>query len=456
MNQIKIRYNIFIALFAFSVMYAYANGDPVVKYSSINRVANPEPLSISEIRILHEQVNISHVDGYNCFDITYKFKNESDKDFPEIHYGFPIDYLVADEQEVYQLADDYYTESMYEVGWCDNLIKDVRFKFNGKDLSFQSARESVREAGFVVETYDDGEYVDSIPTDAVNRRWYYTQFSMKPHSEATFNVRYKVYANSNTGLYTADNDFSLFSRANEKPDEYILNHPMPYRYFASQFTILYDFTPARHFGNGRSYVLDVAIDLSNLTNPWIKPDDDLLIYTPRLERSYYIAAQDIKPINLTVYHSDNRSKNEVERIIRPFIISDSGYNVKTDGDFMEIDFAEPTFVSDIACEIDTMQVTSIQTVVTLADGREERYIHKSQNYSGDQIRSPVLLTITDLNHDGMRWDKQGLICTNHTGDFDNDLFKVKNIRLIFNRVPSTSSRQPFGNLRILDARFTKP
>lgn len=38
-----------------------ANGDPVVEFSSINRVANPEPLSISEISITREIVNISHV-----------------------------------------------------------------------------------------------------------------------------------------------------------------------------------------------------------------------------------------------------------------------------------------------------------------------------------------------------------------------------------------------------------
>lgn len=438
---------------AISVLTAYANGDPVVRYSSINRVASPEPLSISEIRIVHEQVNITHVDGYNCFDITYKFKNESDKEFPEIHYGFPIDYLVADEQEIYQFANDYFTESMYEVGWSDRLIKDVGFEFNGKPLAFHSAKESVREAGFIVETYDDGEYADSIPTDAVNRRWYYTKFSMQPHSEAVFNVHYKVYANSIVGLYTAPSDFSMYSRASEKPNEYMFNHPLLYRYFASQFTILYDFTPAKHFGNGKPYALDVNIDLSNLTNPLIRLDDNYDVSTSRLERNYKMAAQDVKPINLIVNHSSNWDRDEAERIIKPYIIPKYKYNVKTDGDSVEIDFTEPVFVSDIACDIDTMQVASIKSVVTFADGREERYIHKRGEYNSNKIISPTFLTITDLHHDGMRWDEQNLTLSNHTGDFDSDRFRIKAIKLIFDRLASTSSLQPFGNIRLLDARF---
>ncbi len=92
-----------LAFLMFAGLSAYANGDPVVKYSSIERVANPEPLTISEIRIVHEQLNITHIDGYNCFDVTYRFKNESSKDFPEIHYGFPVDYLVADEKKFISL-----------------------------------------------------------------------------------------------------------------------------------------------------------------------------------------------------------------------------------------------------------------------------------------------------------------------------------------------------------------
>lgn len=47
-----------------------ANGDPVMRYSAICRVANPEPLTISDISILKEVVNVKHEGLYNCFDIT--------------------------------------------------------------------------------------------------------------------------------------------------------------------------------------------------------------------------------------------------------------------------------------------------------------------------------------------------------------------------------------------------
>ena len=151
---------IFILLIMAVGCKTFANGDPVVRYSSINRVANPEPLTISEISIVHEQVNITHVDGYNCFDITYQFKNNSLKDFPEIHYGFPIDYLVDDEKETYLTTSDYISESEYEIGWNNKLIKDISFSFNNHDLEFHAAKESVRQAGFEVEVYGGGESGD--------------------------------------------------------------------------------------------------------------------------------------------------------------------------------------------------------------------------------------------------------------------------------------------------------
>ena len=90
--------------------------------------------------------------------------------------------------------------------------------FNGENLPFHSSKESVREAGYIVETYED--YNDSIPVDAVNRRWFYTVFSMKPKAEAKLNVRYKVYANSYVGIYTDSYDFSYFARKKKEFQRY--------------------------------------------------------------------------------------------------------------------------------------------------------------------------------------------------------------------------------------------
>lgn len=438
-------------------LFAHANGDPVARFSSINRVANPEPLSIPEMNIVHEQINIIHVDGYNCFDVTYTFKNESDKDFPEIHYGFPVDYLVADEQEIYQFTGDYYTESISEIGWNDKLIKDISFTFNGNILAYHSSKESVRDAGFTVETYDG--YNDSIPIDPVNRRWFYTKFAMKPNSKATFNVRYKVYANSSVGVYTDRCGFSYYTRKEEgrKPTDFFNNLPFTYRYFPDKFDILYDFTPAKHFGNGNPYVIDVDIDLTNLANSCIRQDDGYYYYVNRIKRNIYVTTEDIKPINLTVNYQSDRSENNVRRIIDRFKIPESEYDVVMKADMVQIEFHKPMFVSDVACDMDTAGVKTINSLITYADGSQKQYKHEVEDISeyssrDNRIKSPILLTITDLYHDGISWLEDSIEFLSQDA-YSEDKFKIKSIRLSYG---SGSTATPVcRGVKALDARFYK-
>ena len=446
---------IFILLIMAVGCKTFANGDPVVRYSSINRVANPEPLTISEISIVHEQVNITHVDGYNCFDITYQFKNNSLKDFPEIHYGFPIDYLVDDEKETYLTTSDYISESEYEIGWNNKLIKDISFSFNNHDLEFHAAKESVRQAGFEVEVYGGGESGDSIPVDGINRRWFYTSFSMAPDTEATFNVRYKVYANSQIALYGDPWYFSQYVRRSLLPNIYPLNHPLLFRYFTSQFTILYDFSPATHFGNGKPFNLNIDIDLSNLEKPFILLEDAMKCYTSHISFDHYMVnPKNIDPINLSIEHSSPRDREHVERIIAPFIISPDKYKLRQSSNKIEIDFNEPTFVSELVCDLDTAIVKSINSRITYVDGRVEEYIYSqtAPETFDRKIVSPVILTITDLIHDGNLWHENTII--NLSDDFDNPHFKIKTIKLDFNTVKaSRKSSDSNYNIRVLDSRF---
>ena len=451
MNIIRL---LIAVVFSTIAVIAYANGDPVAKFSSVNRVANPEPLSISDIYIIHEKINITHIDGYNCFDITYTFRNKSDKDFPEIHYGFPIDYLVADELETYQFTGDYYSESIAEVGWNEKLIKDIAFTFNGETLSFHSSKESVREAGYIVETYED--YNDSIPVDAVNRRWFYTTFSMKPKAEAKLNVRYKVYANSSVGIYTDKYDFSYFARKKEDSNDIFNNLPFAYRYFANTFDILYDFTPAKHFGNGAPFVIDVDINLSNLENPWIREADGYYYYINRIERNIYVSAQDIKPINFTVNFRSDRSKNNIQRLIDQFKISESEFETSMTADTLCIEFHRPVFVSDLVCDIDTSVISKIHSLIEYADGNAKRYeytIHDISEYSksDNRIKSPILLTITDLYQNGITWSNDCIDFVPQIEGFDKDSFKIKRIKLVFD---TDSTQIPLcKKVNILDTRF---
>lgn len=441
-------------VFSMIAVITYANGDPVAKFSSVNRVANPEPLSISDICIIHEKIDITHVDGYNCFDITYTFKNKSDKDFQEINYGFPIDYLVADELETYQFTGDYYSESIAEVGWNEKLIKDIAFTFNGEALPFHSSKESVREAGYIVETYED--YNDSIPVDAVNRRWFYTAFSMKPKAEAKLNVRYKVYANSSVHIYTDSYDFSYFARKKEDSNDIFNNLPFAYRYFSNSFDILYDFTPAKHFGNGAPFVIDVDINLSNLDSPWIRETDGYYYYVNRIERNIYVSAQDIKPIDFTVNFRSDRSVNNIQHLIERFKIPESEFAVKMTADTLYIDFHRPVFVSDLVCDVNTSVINKIHSIIEYADGQEKQYGYAIQDISGysksdNRIKSPILLTITDLYQDGITWGEECIDFVPQIDGFDKDSFKIKRIKLVFDTdAPQTLL---FEKVNVLDTRF---
>ena len=437
-----------IVLIFFCAIYGLANGSPVTKYSSINRLANPEPLSINEIYIVNEQVNISHVDGYNCFDITYKLRNESDKNFPDIDYGFPIDYLVADSLETPTFVDDEITEKISERGWNDELIKDVVFTFNGKQLSHHISKESVSAAYYDTETFGG----DSILVDAVIRRWFYTIFKMGPREEAVLNVRYRVFANKLENLYA--DQLSYYTRKSEAPNTDIFNHPLISRYFCDNFTILYDFTPAKHFGKG-SFYIHVDINLDNLIQPHVN-FEEYDFYAQHITRRY--CRPDDK-LELLLHHSPDLSKDNIERIIKPFIISASEYSLEQNRNHATIKLKKPLFVSEIACEIDTTQVKSINSVVTYADGQKKKYIYKPNDYlNPDRVmKSPMILTITDLFHDTAEWtkiDDDNYIFDRDT-DFDQERFKIKEIELIFNLKPSPSSLQAFGDIRLLDSRFSK-
>lgn len=326
--------------------------------------------------------------------------------------------------------------------------------FNGEALTFHSSKESVREAGYIVETYED--YNDSIPVDAVNRRWFYTAFSMKPKAEAKLNVHYKVYANSSVGIYTDYYDFSYFARKKEDSNDIFNNLPFAYRYFSNSFDILYDFTPAKHFGNGAPFVIDVDINLSNLENPWIREADGYYYYINRIERNIYVSAQDIKPINFTVNFRSDRSKNNIQRLIDQFKISESEFETSMTADTLCIEFHRPVFVSDLVCDIDTSVISKIHSLIEYADGNAKRYeytIHDISEYSksDNRIKSPILLTITDLYQNGITWSNDCIDFVPQIEGFDKDSFKIKRIKLVFD----TDAQQTFlcKKVNVLDTRF---
>lgn len=428
----------------------FANGDPVMRYSSLNRVGNPEPLSVSEIRIKSENLVITHLEGYNCFDVTYKLENSSDKNFPDLNYGFPIDYSTGDEAETYNVLPDGYSESMEEVGWNKRLIKGVEFILNGKKLPFTVSKESVREA------YIDTE-IDSVLIPATNRRWFYTELSIKSNSVATLQVKYKVYANSVNFLGSeclCNYDYERKLCVEDGRRLCTLTYPSFFsRYFSHKFRILYDFTPAKHFGNGEPFPLHVCINLSALKNPSIRSYDN--DYGNKdLTQFFYKNAANIKPLDLTVFHTADYSPLRIELLKKQFEIPPGDYDVKVRQKTVVVDFKKPRFVTEVGYAPGTKLPDEFCCQVTFADGRTDKFRYSKQDdkYCRDTPKFDMLvLTIFQDSEryyevcDGDRYKYEF-----EQRDINGDSFKVWKIEFTF---PGEQYAQGFTHLTPIDARF---
>lgn len=424
------------AFFFFIGLNAVANGDPVTRYSSINRLGNPEPVSLPEVKIESEKILIRHVDGYNCFDITYRLKNTADTAIHDIDYGFPVDYSVRDEKESYYMADEYETESMYEVGWNEKLIKDVSFSLDSHPLPFEIARTSV--VALKSEFVDYTEYGgDTIWSDGINRRWFYTRFSLPADTVVELNVKYKVYANSVSGLYErlTYNRYPLNSE-----DTYPTPSALD-RYFSTEFLILYDFTPAKYFGDGLSFPIDVEIDLSNLKNPkyWGAPDGTKSIVKKRFD---FDGRKEMKLVEYITYEKDDYRKE-----LGNFENDPSQYKLKTSDGMTTLEFDRPTNVTDVVCDVDDPQLRFIVGQVVYADGKVSTYIYERQSepaFWSRQLEPTVVLIINDIyGAESCYWsftDEKSFYLQSDSG--------VTAIRLFHGSTP-------LRDLRPLDARFLR-
>lgn len=143
-------------------------------------------------------------------------------------------------------------------------------------------------------------------------------------------------------------------------------------------------------------------------------------------------------------------------MIDRFKIPKTEFDVAMEADTVLIDFHSPMFLSEVAFDTDTTKVNTINSLITYADGSQKRYRFESRNISSysrydTRIKSPVLLTITDLYQDGIVWSENGIDFLSQDTDFDNSRFKIKNIKLIFDT--GVSAMSVCKNIEVLDARF---
>lgn len=254
-----------IGLLAIAIT-TWANGDPVVEHSALTLSRTPVSRQIPEIQITYELLDITPSGKYTHFSVRYRFHNTSAESFPEIHYGFPIDWYGKSDSIEYTFRD-HWTESLREIGWRDDYVTDVVFTLDGQSLDWQCSPDTIlHEAHSLTDLHLDEDKLEDwvLANDGfdyenrLNRRWYYTVFSIPAHATVELNVQYNLANKYNTSLYgeglvlkdAIDCWFGEYVYAN--------NHQILFYNFS------YDFSPAAAWGNGMADSIDVFIHTQSI------------------------------------------------------------------------------------------------------------------------------------------------------------------------------------------------
>ncbi|MBO7489856.1 MAG: hypothetical protein J6T88_06235 [Bacteroidales bacterium] len=249
-----------------------ANGDPVATRSAMTLSCTPVAVHIPEVKLLDERCRFVLRDGYTEVEVRYLLYNNSKKDLRALPYGFPIDWY--GEGKSRWKSDNYITESIVERGWRDNYVRNVSFTLNGRGLPWRHSADTILEPSvpyinhlYIVElegidwedplvkpdsTYDlytaertrqlVAKYGDSIllNSDALCRRWYYTELDIEAGHTVELVVRYSIENNTWCGLYDAGRVFNVGLWQSN--------------------TFKYDFSPAAYWGDGKAQRFRVWID----------------------------------------------------------------------------------------------------------------------------------------------------------------------------------------------------
>lgn len=266
----KTYFSILLLLSCLSTNYILANGDPTISLSALNRSANPSPRPIVDIQILREDLYIEP--GINTkVKVKYVLNNTSGKDYEDIDYGFPVDYMGSGMTNA-QTIGDLYSESIYTVGWQDFYIKSMSFSMNDKTLPYTLSPETVvtktdrktLKAEYIelMDVELDKDQVEQLAAESdIARRWFYTKFSIKANQICTLEVEYTLRNYFSISLYNSNTIYSLSN---------------PSTGFGNFF---YDMSPAQYWGDGTTKELSVVIDYRNILgthNKNIEPEIETL------------------------------------------------------------------------------------------------------------------------------------------------------------------------------------
>ncbi|MCQ2274533.1 MAG: hypothetical protein MJZ86_07060, partial [Bacteroidales bacterium] len=218
---------------------------------------------------VNEQLDITPLGRYSLIEVRYTLRNQSDKNFSNLHYGFPVDYYGSGACRSVEYRDFWWDKAPKVEGWSDAYVRKVSFALNGTQLPYQCSADSlIRPRRSFDEIQVTPTMKDSLMDDLaedyiwengfdtntalrylampennifsyeseIYRRWYYTTFSIGPRQEVELLVRYQII-----------NDGDI-----EEEVEHTIFEPIEVYY-----GLYYDFSPAAYWGNGKADHLEI-------------------------------------------------------------------------------------------------------------------------------------------------------------------------------------------------------
>jgi hypothetical protein len=219
----RIKYILFFIICAVTNI-VYANGGITV-HSSVTSTGNPVFKDIPSINIVSEKLNVALDGAYSHVTVDYVLWNNSDTDYMNQDYGFPVDYVVG-------------TWDGPPSMWKDNYISGVEFRTNGEIISHTVSPEAVINKAWNLNGWIQSE---SYSYNKLYRRWFFTKISLKKYSYLSLQVKYSVMNAS-----VEDGHSPLFLDYLE----------------GGGCTFNYDFSPASQMGDGLVKDFYVSIDAS--------------------------------------------------------------------------------------------------------------------------------------------------------------------------------------------------